>query len=117
MNRQDYVAEINKQLDDAVAYTMLPSNPLPELSKKIAKSVKKWHDDCLLTDLEYKFLNHEFPTSPGLHILSKVHKPGALAPGRPIISGINSPTEKMSEFIDHFLQPYVINLPSYLQDT
>lgn len=38
-------------------------------------------------------------------------------PGRPIVSAIGHPTEKISEFIDLHLRPQVEDLPSYLKDT
>ena len=37
--------------------------------------------------------------------------------GRPIISAIGSPTEKISEFLDHFLQPFLADTPSFVKDT
>ncbi len=48
-------------------------------------------------------------------MLPKVHKPGI--PGRPIISGCNSPTANLSGFIDHYLKPIVKGISSYIQDT
>ena len=36
---------------------------------------------------------------------------------RAIISGSGSPTEKASEFVDHFLNPGMPSLDSYMRDT
>ena len=36
---------------------------------------------------------------------------------RPIVSSYNSATENISQFIDHWLQPIMKSLPSYLKDT
>ncbi|KAJ1188079.1 hypothetical protein NDU88_004844 [Pleurodeles waltl] len=117
MNRSDYVAEIDRQLNDTQAYSLLPSNPLSNITSMIKKKLTFWRNHCLLTDLEYRFLYIEAPRAPCIYILPKVHKPGGFPPGRPIISGIGSPTEHISEYIDSFLQPLVHNLPSYIQDT
>ena len=38
-------------------------------------------------------------------------------PGRPIVSGNGSPTEKISKFVDFFINPLCRMLPSYLKDT
>ena len=38
-------------------------------------------------------------------------------PIRGIISGRGSPTERLSGFIEHFLQPGMASLPSFLKDT
>ena len=53
---------------------------------------------------------------PGqFYLLPKINKEGM--PGRPIVSAIRHPTEKISEFIDLNLRPHVEELPSYLKDT
>ena len=36
---------------------------------------------------------------------------------RLIVSSVNSVTEHISQFVDHWLQPHVKKLPSYIQDT
>ena len=36
---------------------------------------------------------------------------------RPIVSSCESITEKISQFVDKWLQPYVKSLPSYVKDT
>ncbi len=38
-------------------------------------------------------------------------------PGRPIISANECPTECISEFVDHFLNPTTFDLPAYVKDT
>ena len=38
-------------------------------------------------------------------------------PGRPIVSANSSPTERISQLVDHFLQPIVSTTPSYVRDT
>ena len=35
---------------------------------------------------------------------------------RPIVSTINSPTANMVEFLDHYFQPIIRQLPAYLKD-
>ena len=49
------------------------------------------------------------------YLLPKLHKRGC--PGRPVISGCNTPTEKISAFVDHHLKPLVAAVPSYVKDT
>ena len=36
---------------------------------------------------------------------------------RPIVSSCESPTENISQFLDHWLKPLMKALPSYLKDT
>ena len=61
--------------------------------------------------LDYK------PRTPEFYMLPKIHKPQRPPPGRPIISGNDSPTERISQLVDHFLQPCVPTLPSYVKDS
>ncbi len=44
----------------------------------------------------------------------KVHKPNN--PGRPIISGCDSPTDRLFSFINTYLKPLCNSLPSYIKD-
>ena len=58
----------------------------------------------------------KIPLSLGstLYTVPKIHKLDP--PGRPIISGNGCPTEKISIFVDSFLQPLAMTLDSYVQD-
>ena len=47
--------------------------------------------------------------------LTKIHKPVPV--GRPIISGCDGPTEKISSFVDTLLQPIAQKQQSYIKDT
>ena len=66
--------------------------------------------DWALTD-ENNVRTHQFYHIP------KIHKSLENPPGRPIVSGIGGPTEKLSRLVDHWLQPVVQRLPSYLKDS
>ena len=48
-------------------------------------------------------------------MLPKIHKPNN--PGRPLISSVNSHTEKLSAYVDEFLRPLAQALPSHIRDT
>ena len=52
---------------------------------------------------------------PIFYTLTKIHKPTPV--GRPIISGYDGPTEKLSSFVDKILQPIAQQQESYLKDT
>ena len=48
-------------------------------------------------------------------MLPKIHKPNN--PGRPIVNGIGSITEKISGYVDQEIRHLVPTIPSYLKDT
>ena len=51
------------------------------------------------------------------YMLPKIHKNKFPPPGRPIVSSVNSPTEKISMLLDIILQPFVLKSKSYIRDT
>ena len=53
--------------------------------------------------------------TPIFYTLAKIHKPNN--PGRPVISSVNSHTEKLSAYVDEFLRPLAQALPSHIRDT
>jgi hypothetical protein len=52
-----------------------------------------------------------------MYFLPKIHKGVTPPPGRPICSGNGSPTEKISQLVDHFLNPIAQKVKSYVKDT
>ena len=55
------------------------------------------------------------PRIPVFYTLTKIHKPTPV--GRPIISGCDGPTERISAFVDHLIQPIAQKQALYLKDT
>jgi len=55
------------------------------------------------------------PRIPVFYTLTKIHKP--IMVGRPIISGCDGPTERISSFVDTLLQPIAQKQQSYIKDT
>ena len=51
-----------------------------------------------------------------LNLVPRLFAP-ALVPGRPIISGCDGPTAKLSEYADHFLKPLMNHIKSYVKDS
>ena len=62
-----------------------------------------------------KWLSSDPPRIPAFYTLTKIHKPTPV--GRPIISGCSGPTERISAFVDHLIQPIAQLQASYLKDT
>ena len=62
-----------------------------------------------------KLLKPAQSRTPIFYMLPKIHKINH--PGRPVISSVNSHTEKISAYVDEFLRPIGERLPSYIRDT
>ena len=65
----------------------------------------------------FKFNFKEATNLGKLYLLPKIHKALSNVPGRPVISNCRTPTEKVSEFLDHQLQPIMKQWNSYIKDT
>ena len=69
---------------------------------------------------ELKYFSYEFKKSCNLgklYLLPKTHKSLENFPGRPVISNCGTPTEKVSEFLDHHLKPVMQGGKSYIKDS
>ena len=57
----------------------------------------------------------DLPRTPVFYMLRKIHQLTLV--GRPIISGCDGPTERLSAFVDRLLQPIAKEQESYLKDS
>ena len=74
----------------------------------------------VITEKELKYLTYSFKNASDLgriYILPKTHKRKYNVPGRPIICNCGTPMEKMSEILDHHLQPVIEGAKSYVKET
>lgn len=111
-----YLKEAHRQLLDPKYYTPVPHNPIPKLIEDITAYLHFLHSAHIIDTNTYNFLIPHSPSRiPLFYMLPKIHKPNI--PGRPIISGCDSPTEKLSIFVDHYLKTLVPSIPSYIRDT
>ena len=116
MNKSDYIDRGNKHLSDTSTYEPLQDDITNELKKQINLKLNKLHQNGLLTAHMLKFCKPPDQTRTSrLYFLQKIHKnPIGI---RPIVSSCNSITENISEFVDHWLQPRMRALPSFIQDS
>ena len=59
-----------------------------------------------IMEKELKYFSYEFKKTCNLgklYLLPKIHESLENIPGRPVISNFSTPTEKLSEFLDHHL--------------
>lgn len=110
--------KLNKNiLQDSNTYTCLPYNPTNQYSKLLKYLLEIGRDKGVLTTVEADRLFVENPIVPILHSLPKVHKEVFPPPLRPIIAGIGSMEERLSAWMNSFLQPLVSLTPAFIKDT
>lgn len=115
LNKQDYIKEGYRQLNNKSHYTKLPYDITTTNAHRIQKTITRLCEEGRLPKVaENTLLPKNIRTSP-FYMLPKIHKPNN--PGRPIVSGIDSPTDIISQILDMILKPQLKHIPSYIKDT
>lgn len=117
LNRTDYEAEAYKQLSDTRVYKKLESSKTLEFHKLITDYIEYCYYEGEISKEVFLYLTKYTPKTARLYLLPKIHKKQRPPPGRPVISSNGCPTERISEFVDYFLKPFVHKTKSYLKDT
>ena len=116
MDKEAYLQEAMRQLTDKEIYQPLPKDPTSAIIKKVNQSILETHRKGNIDDVTKDYLLASGDERAGrFYLLPKLHKKGC--PGRPVISGCNTPTEKISSFVDYHLRPIVPTINSYIKDT
>lgn len=110
-----YEEEAMRQLNNTSHYKKTSALLTYEHHKLITSRLRALSIAGLLPEHADKFMiNQDCRISP-FYLLPKIHKINN--PGRPIVSGIDSPTDRISATVDNVLRPYVKKIPSYIKDT
>ena len=74
-----------------------------ETSQRVKQVTRQLHQGGYIDDMTVKWLSQtpNPPRVPVFYTLTKIHKPTPV--GRPIISGNDGPTERISAFVDSLL--------------
>ena len=115
MDKEQYVAEATGQLGDSAVYVSLELDPTGLMIEKINERLNKAYGDGHISDRTLEYLLVNGGARAGRFYLRLNYIRGC--PGGPVISGCNTPTEKISAFVDHHLKPLVSAVPSYVKDT
>ena len=70
----------------------------------IKKVVSEMHENDEISDKTLRYLTTNCTRTAQFYMLPKIHKSLTDPPGRPIISGNDCPTEKISHMIDIILE-------------
>ena len=98
-------------------YRPLEKPMVEETSKKVRKIITELYKEKHIHEMTFKSLSQTLnpPRIPVFYTLTKTHKVNLSSP--PIISGCDSPTERISAFVDTLLQPIMKEQQSYIKDT
>ena len=116
IDKETYIKEARRQLDDRAVYTPLDGDPTEDMAEIINERIRACYDRGNIGEKTRDYLMVSEDARPGrFYLLPKIRKPGC--PGRPALSGCSTPTEQVSEFVDHKLRPLVPEVESYVKDT
>ena len=105
MDPETYENHCLQTLSDPNFYEELPSDPNPSYRSQIDEIIDSLKDENIVNKLEADKMKEGCRTLC-FYDLPKIHKDFVIFPPlRPICSGFNSCTAKISEFVDAFLKP------------
>ena len=121
-DRDNYLQEASRQLRDTNIYedVKVNENVLTGLVEKSSKIFNQLCSRKLISEKELKYFTYSFKKATNLgklYFLPKIHKRLRSVPGRPVISNCGTPTEKVSEYLDHILKPVMQESWSYIKDS
>ena len=117
LDRETYLREGYKQLSDTAYYQKLDYDPTTEYSKQVHDTVEDMYQNGEIDETVKLYLISDHVKTARFYLLPKIHKNKIPPPCRPVVSGNQSPTERISQFVDNFLQPCSVKVKSYLKDT
>ena len=115
-DREDYLKEAYRQLDDEEVYEQFSDVP-SVLANTLMKRLEKIR---LRGDLPKDTLNwflFKDPKFARFYLLPKIHKRLHDVTGGPVISNCGYNTENISSFLDYHLQPLAQRVKSYIKNT
>ena len=103
MNTQDKKQEGQIQLDNINHYRPLETPMVIETQHRVKQLINDLYHGNHIDEITKKWLceTPKLPRIPALYTLTKIHEPTPV--GRPIVSGCDAPTEKLSSFVDKLL--------------
>lgn len=125
MDREQYIWEGNRQLNDTKYYSKLNKPFYTETFTQVTQIFQKIYEKKRINAKQRNYLIGDSQPRPRrFYLLPKIHKdpdswsrPFKIPPGRPIVSDCSSETYRAAEFIDYFLNPSAKTHKSYIKDT
>lgn len=84
-NKSMYMAEALTQLADQAVYKRLNEDPTQMYKKEIASTIEEAYELNIISHEIKKALINDYPRTPILYLVPKIHKDKSHPPGRPII--------------------------------
>lgn len=125
MDKNNYIFEANRQLNDTKYYRELEEPLFHDNIPKIKKILTQLKKDNFINQKQLEFLSGPpVPRHRKFYLLPKIHKdknkwtiPDRMPEGRPIVSDVESESYRVSQYIDSFVSPLSTRHNTYLKNT
>ena len=114
LDKQSYINEGQRQLLNTQFYEETDSDHTGEVIHRINVHVHNMLQKGQISESTYRYLTNDIDRTQ-FYLLPKIHKDPHNPPGRPIVPASGWPTEKISQFVDHFNGPLVPLSQSYIR--
>ena len=115
-DRQEYIDTGLEHLSDKNTYSELEEDQTKQVAEEVTQTVRGMYQEGHIDKPTAEYLlPPPMVRTQEMYFLKKIHKNPPTA--RPIVSGCDGPTENISAYLDHWLQPLAKSLPSYIKDT
>ena len=112
MDTSLYINNIEEHLTDATTYKKLDADPTQAIRNDVLSTLDYLHSTRRIDDETRHHLTLPNPArTPLFYGLPKIHKPNV--PLRPIVSACDSPSDQLSNYVTHYIQPLVETLLLY----
>ncbi|XP_068759726.1 uncharacterized protein [Montipora capricornis] len=98
LNTNDYISEAIRQLNNEEYYKKVEKDLTSAHEQLINQCIDKLINNRDLDKRTGQLLRPTNSRTPVFYLLPKIHKPNN--PGRPVVSSVNSHTEKLSAYVD-----------------
>jgi hypothetical protein len=116
-DRETYIAEANRQLTNPMFYMKVEEDLTPKHRGEVLAYIDKMFEEGDLDVSVVNYLHEQENKTARFYLLPKIHKGISPPPGRPIVSANGCATERISQLVDHFLNPLSSLHKSYVRDT
>lgn len=114
LNTTDYLQQAKRQLDNDMYYRKIKEDSTLGHEQTINHCIDNLVKNREIQHNVAKLLKPAQSRTQIFYMLPKIHQINN--PGRPVISSVNSHTEKISAYVDEFFRRITERLPSYIRD-
>ena len=115
-DRQEYIETGLEHLSDRDTYNELEVDQTKQVANEVTQAIRAMYQEGHIDKPTAEYLQPPpMVRTQEMYFLKKIHKNPPSA--RPIVSSCIVPTERISAYLDHWLQLLAKSLPSYIKDT